>query len=191
MDDNSKKPRMDRNSLSIIKWHQITDIAVKAEEGRLEVVTEMAISLDDFLVRVEGIMFQLVQNWCLCKWCQMFNPENDLFSHWRNELSANLRFLMSPTLKNRRIDKGRHFSKVLVDDYDLDDPERVYEEICDKFSKEHILDSESISNVRCVAGEFPKSISEIVELMSSSNGRLTSNETKTKAAEYIDRTFNV
>ena len=97
---------------------------------------------------------------------------------------------MSPALKNRRIDKGRHFKKVLVDDYDLDDPERVYEEICDKFSKEHILDSESIGKVRSVAMEFSKSISEMVELMSSSNG-LASNETKTKATEYIGRTFVV
>ena len=181
-----KKSRLKPN---LIKWHRITDIAVRAEEGRLEVVTEMAISLDDFLIRVEGIMFQLVQNWCLCKWCQMFDPKNDLFNHWKNELSANLRFLMSPALKNRRIDKGRHFKKVLVDDYDLDDPERVYGEICDKFSKEHILDSESIDEVRSVAGEFSKSISEMAELMSS-NG-LASNDTKTKATEYIDRTFKV
>ena len=63
---------------------------------RIGVINEMAVPLKDYRARVDGLRFQLVENWCLCKWCQLFNPECENFAHWVTELKAcidNLKFL--------------------------------------------------------------------------------------------------
>ena len=52
---------------------------------RIGVINEMAVPLKDYRARVDGLRFQLVENWCLCKWCQLFNPECENFAHWVTE----------------------------------------------------------------------------------------------------------
>ena len=64
--------------------------------NRIGMITEMAVPLKSYKARVDGLRFQLVENWCLCKWCQEFAPECENFVHWIGELKAcinNLKFL--------------------------------------------------------------------------------------------------
>ena len=80
-------------------------------------INEMAVPLKTYRARVDGLRFQLVENWCLCKWCQLFNQECENFAHWITELKAcidNLKFL---DIKNG-IDKRRTLIKMLVRDYE-------------------------------------------------------------------------
>ena len=51
-------------------------------------ITEMALPLKAYKVSVDGLCFQLVGNWCLCKWCRLFNPECENFTHWIIELKT-------------------------------------------------------------------------------------------------------
>ena len=36
--------------------------------NRIGVMNEMAVPLKIYRARVDGLRFQLVENWCLCKW---------------------------------------------------------------------------------------------------------------------------
>ena len=75
--------------------------------------TEMAVPLKSYKTRVDALRFQLVENWCLCKWYQLFAPESENFIHCVNELMAcidNLKFL---DIK-RGIDKNKTLTRMLV-----------------------------------------------------------------------------
>ena len=72
----------------------------------------MAVALKTYIARVNGLRFQLVENWCLCKWCQLFNPECENFAHWITELKACIDNLKFVDIKNG-IDKY----KLLLDEY--------------------------------------------------------------------------
>ena len=37
--------------------------------NRLEILNEMAVPLKSYKARVDGLRFQMVENWCLCKFC--------------------------------------------------------------------------------------------------------------------------
>ena len=43
-----------------------------------DMIVEMAVSLKDYRKRVDGLRFQIVENWCLCKWCLVFNPQCEI-----------------------------------------------------------------------------------------------------------------
>ena len=39
-------------------------------------ISEMAIPLKDYRKKAEDLRFQLVENWCLCKYCQLYSHDN-------------------------------------------------------------------------------------------------------------------
>lgn len=130
--------------------------------NRIGVINEIAVPLKNYKSRVDGLRFQLVENWCLCKWCQLYNPKCENFAHWIVELKAcinNLKFL---DIKNG-IDKRRTLTRMLVDDYDYDETNMIMRIINDKF------DVENISNNRQrvkVASEFADNVQGLIEVMS-------------------------
>lgn len=134
----------------------------KAINEKQEVLTEMAVPLKAYRARVDGLRFQLVENWCLCKWCQLFSPECNNFSHWATELIAcvsNLKFI---DIKNG-IDKKRTLTKMLVDDYDYNKTNMITRIIIDKFDMERITDNMQIAKV---ASEFADSIQGLIDAIS-------------------------
>ena len=105
-----------------------------------EIINEMAVPLKTYRARVDGLRFQLVENWCLCKWCQLFNPECENFAYWITELKDcidNLKFL---DIKNN-IDKRKTLIKMLVKDYDYDNANMIERIIRGKFVRENITDN--------------------------------------------------
>ena len=108
--------------------------------NRIGMINEMAVPLKTYRARVDGLRFQLVENWCLCKWCQLFKPECENFAHWITELKAcidNLKFL---DIKNG-IDKRTTLIKMLVTDYDYDNANMIERIIRGKFVRENLTDN--------------------------------------------------
>ena len=90
------------------RLNSIIDESVENVLNRIGLINEMAVPLKIYKERVDGLRFQLVENWCLCKWCQLFNPKCENFVHWINELKVcinNLKFL---DIKNGIDKKKRH-----------------------------------------------------------------------------------
>lgn len=135
----------------------------KHQEEQSKMLNEMALPLKEYTKRIDDVMYQLAENWCLCKWCQLFDPENDNFNHWKEELSAYVMKLASPKLKNN-IGKKKHLEKHLVEWYDLDEKDMVIDVIDFKFDKEHIMDN---SQREVVANAFATSIHKLIDAISS------------------------
>lgn len=137
----------------------------------------MAVPLKAYKARVDRLRYQLVKNWCLCKWCQLFNPENENFDYWIIELKTcidNLKFL---DIKNG-IDKRITLTRMLVNDYDYNNANMIERIIRGKFVRENINDNNQ--KVR-VCTEFSDNISGLIDAISMD---------VIDSDEYIQNTFN-
>lgn len=80
--------RKDRIKMLEEKGKRILIDKMNAIEGKWPMIFEMAIPLKKYTEKIETFKYELVKNWCLCKWCQLFDPINDNFNHWKEELSS-------------------------------------------------------------------------------------------------------
>lgn len=143
-------------------------------DGKL--IAEMALPLKEFKRRVDGLRFQLIENWCLCKWCQMFDPENDNAAHWRTEFRAAASNIRDFKIKGKS-DKLKTIAKMFIADYDYNQPSKILEIIRDKFDAE-CIDSSSQRNK--VAVQFASSVHSLINILS---------DNKFSIVEYIKVTF--
>lgn len=130
--------------------------------NRIGMVNEMAVRLKDYKHRVDGLRFRMVENWCLSKWCQLFDPECENFQHWINELKACMDNLKYLDIKNG-IDKRKTLIKMLVKDYDYDNVNMIERIIRGKFAKENITD---INQKITVCKEFADNITNLIDAIS-------------------------
>lgn len=166
-----------KHILSERQFKELINETVNDVLNRIGVINEMAVPLKDYRERVDGLRFQLVENWCLCKWCQLFNPKCENFAHWVTELKAcidNLKFL---DIKNG-IDKRRTLTRMLVTDYDYNDANMIERIIRGKFVRENITNN--TQKVR-VCTEFADNINELINAISM---------VSIDSDEYIQNTFN-
>lgn len=130
--------------------------------NRIGMVNEMAVRLKDYKQRVDGLRFPMVENWCLAKWCQLFDPECENFQHWINELKVCMDNLKYLDIKNG-IDKRKTLIKMLVNDYDYDNVNMIERIIRGKFAKENITD---INQKITVCKEFADDITNLIDAIS-------------------------
>lgn len=130
--------------------------------NRIGMINEMAIPLKDYKNKVDGLRFQLVENWCLCKYCQLYNPESENFAHWIVELRACINNLKLVDIKNG-IDKRRTLTRMLIDDYDYDETNMIVRIINDKFDLENINNNAQRARV---ASAFADSIQSLIDAIS-------------------------
>ena len=166
-----------------MKSYRREDYAKSAEKfwdsvlsRKSNMLSEMAIPLKMFVRDIEGLKFQIVQNWCLCKWCQMFDPKNANFNHWKKELASYLLQLQNSRLKGN-ISKKKQLDRYLIEYYEFNDKDVVVGAVRDKFSIEGIS---SKRQVNAVAYAFAKGISQLIDVISD-NGQ--------PIMAYIDKAF--
>lgn len=137
---------------------------------------KITIPLKGYKTRVDRLRFELVENWCLCKYYQLFNSESVKFAHWITKLKAcidNLKFL---DIKNG-IDKRKTLVRMLVNDYDYDSTNMIERIIRGKFVRENINDN---NQKVLVCTEFTDNINGLIDVISM--GAIDSDE-------YIQNTF--
>lgn len=115
-----------------------------------EYVTEMATKLTVFRLMLHNLYIQLIENWCLVKWCDM-NP-NELTSkrlrnHWATELKVVMSEIANEKLKSGRKDKV--IKDELINGIELNDKDRIADLIRDKFEKEGIEKYINIMSEEC------------------------------------------
>ena len=167
-----------KNKISESRLNEIVKETIKNELNSFDLINEMAVPLKIYKKRVDGLRFQLVENWCLCKWCQLFNPQYENFTHWVTELKAcinNLKFL---DIKNG-IDKRRTLITMLVNDYDYNNSNMIERIVRSKFSKEHINDENQKAHI---CSEFADNINNLIDAISID---------AIDSDEYIEKTFNI
>ena len=145
---------------------------VVREELQRYSLNEMAMSLKDYKYRIEGILVQIVQNWCLVRYASLSGTHKQLISHWRSELYAHLTNVASLKIKNGN--KADVKEKVLYDvinerDFDTDE-QSISLVVSGKFFKEKISTnsqyySETIS-------DFKKNVKNIVNVILSGSEKV-------------------
>lgn len=132
----------------------------------------MAVSLKAYKSRIDEFRFQLVENWCLCKYCQLFNQDCENFDYWIKDLKNcidNLKFL---DIKNS-IDKRKILTQMLINDYDYDSADMI----------ERIIRGECGKNQKIrICKEFADNINSLIDAISSN---------EIDSGKYILKTFNV
>ena len=132
---------------------------------QLNQITEMAKNLNDFRKLLNDLSEQLIQNWCLVKWCDL-NPDNNiskrLRNHWATELNAVMTKISNIKLKCGR--KDRAIKYVLIDDLELNDYASISNMISKKFNEEGL--SKYIYKMSQICS---KHINEIINILSKTN----------------------
>lgn len=142
------------------------------EELQRYSLNEMAMSLKDYKRRIEGILVQIVQNWCLVRYASLSGTHKQLISHWRSELYNHLTNIASLKIKNGN--KADVKEKVLYDvinerDFDTNE-QSISLVVSGKFFKEKISTnsqyySETIS-------DFKENIKNIVNVILSGSEKV-------------------
>lgn len=138
------------------------------EELQRYSLNEMAMSLKDYKRRIEGLLVQIVQNWCLVRYASLSGTHKQLISHWRSELYSHLTNIAS--LKNKADVKEKALYDVINErDFDTDE-QSISLVVSGKFFKEKISTnnqyySETIS-------DFKGSIKDIVNIILSGSEKV-------------------
>ena len=141
-------------------------------------LNELSVPLSFYKDKVDCLRFQLVDNWCLCKYCQLYNEDNLNKKHWAVELRACIFNLKKIDIKNG-INKHKILEKMLVNDYDYDKPNMIVRIINEKFNVEQIFDKKVRFDV---AEEFADGIHNLIDEISDNNSDIN---------DYILNTFGI
>ena len=63
-------------------------------------VFEMTYSRKELKNSFDDILDQIIENWCLVKYCSLYNVQNINKNHWANELAAHMYNILKRQLKN-------------------------------------------------------------------------------------------
>ena len=129
-----------------------------------QVLNEMAVPIKTYKARVDNLRLLLVENWCLCRYCQLFYPNSEYFNHWIEEIRAHMNNIKSLNVKKG--DKLKILTQMLIVDYDFDDVNTIYRIVVGKFGREGISDVIIISRV---CGDFANSINDFVKALGMDN----------------------
>ena len=113
-------------------------------------ITEMAIKLGEFRNNSEGIINQIIENWCLVKQCDMYPNEltsKRLRNHWVTELINHMLRINNIKLKGSRKDKALH--NLVIKTLEYNDWIEIAKVIRSKFEKERLEKYINIISEEC------------------------------------------
>lgn len=96
---------------------------------------EMAYDREQYVRNIDGIADQIVENWCLIRYCTIYDPTNPNKKHWKQELQSHCKKLLRSIVK---VNKLKATQYALIDMLELDDPKQIRAIIYDKFKKEKL-----------------------------------------------------
>ena len=118
-------------------------------------IFEMAYDRRRYCDTIFNLHTEIVQNWCLVKYCNMFDEENYNRLHWSKELTSYLEKLQNVKLKSG--DKLRATELELIESAELDDEEEVFRKCRTKWLDENL----PMDKLNIVAKEFVNEIENI------------------------------
>ena len=131
-------------------------------------IFEMAYSRDQFIKNASYRATQIVQNWCLIKYCNLYDEENYNRLHWSKELLSHLEDLRIQKLKGG-INKLRTTRYALIDCAELNDAQMIKDVLENKWKDENL----PWDIVDTLANAFVNDLNKICELIANkSNGDL-------------------
>ena len=163
--------------MNSIKWMPLIE-SVHETIARIGLIQEMALPMKKYKQYIIGMRKQIAENWCLCKYCQMFDSQNINYNHWVKELKIYIDGLKYVNLKNG-IDKRKPLKIVLVDYFDLNDENMIFRMIRSKFKREGLFE---VEDVKKVANSMANSIKGLIDAIG---------DDEIDSDEYIVNEFNL
>ena len=158
---------MKLNESNIYELRHIISSIIREELQRY-VLTEMAMSIKDYKARVESLMQQILENWCLVRYCTLTGEKDELKNHWKYELKAHINNIASIKLKNgNSLTSKQNALYSLWNMYDWDTDEScISRRLYIKFEKEGIPTNGEV--FAQIVSDFKNETKNIVKLLTSS-----------------------
>lgn len=131
---------------------------------------EMAYNRKDFIRTCDNFHKQIVENWCLVKYCNLYDKQNLNLNHWKYELYSHCDNLYRMQIDS---DKYKAIKHSFIKNNELDDYKTVELTTCKKFEYEGI---ETNSKYREVVEMFIEyGVEKIMRLISNKKSNINTN----------------
>ena len=87
----------------------------------------MAISLEEYKIRVDKARLHLVENWCLCKYCELYDSSNPNFEDWAEALLYMMNDIKSLNVSDTN--KLDTLKQMLIEEYNFNNASTIIKEI--------------------------------------------------------------
>ena len=102
-------------------------------------IFEMAYDRKELKKRVEALTNQIIENWCLIKYCTLYDNENRNKNHWKQELRAHLYNIYEMKIKGGNATaKYNLISEIIFDKREITTTNKISLIIRNKFRIENI-----------------------------------------------------
>ena len=143
------------------------------EELQKYVITEMAMSLKDYKQRVENLMPQILENWCLIRYTSLTGKKQELRNHWSKELKAHINNIAAIKVKSGNKTNALYH---LWNMYDWDtDEQSIARRLITKFEIENLPTTGPI--FAQIVSDFKNETTNLVKILTS--------DFDSEVAEYI------
>lgn len=140
-------------------------------------IFEMAVSRKDLKKDIDGLIKQILENWCLVKYCTLYDPNNRTKNHWKNELGTHMEAILEKQLKGGdAASKYKLIKDWVIDSLEITTAEKIYLRVKRKFEKENLKLSIDICEA-CI-----EELLTVLQLMSNKDNEDGYN----KITNYID-----
>lgn len=136
------------------------DIASSVQSAISEcraMLNEMAFKRRDYKEKIDNVSAQIIENWCLVRYCKLFMDDKRCMAHWADELRGHLITAARYNIKgtSRSEDKEQVIREIWSDN-DYYEPKTIEYVIYNKFRKESIETSskEFLQVIADCIGEF-------------------------------------
>jgi hypothetical protein len=125
-------------------------------------IFEMAYDRKEIKKRVEALINQIIENWCLITYCSLYDINNTNKYHWKQELKAHLYNIYEMKIKGGNAKtKYNLISEIIYDKKEITTSSKISSIIRIKFRKENIIIYNDICDL-CV-----ENLNYIIELISN------------------------
>lgn len=140
-------------------------------------IFEMAYDRKEIKKRVEGLINQIIENWCLIKYCTLYDNENKNKYHWKQELKTHLYNIYEMKIKGGNAKtKYNLISEIIYDKKEITTSSKISSIIRIKFRKENIIILNDICDL-CI-----EDLNYIIELISNNEN----DDNTDKIYDYVE-----
>lgn len=141
-------------------------------------IFEMAYDRKELKKRVEALTNQIIENWCLIKYCTLYDNENRNKNHWKQELRAHLYNIYEMKIKGGNATaKYNLISEIIFDKREITTTNKISLIIRNKFRIENIPIKFDICSY-CI-----EDLQEIITLVSNKENE----ENSDKIYDYVEQ----
>lgn len=141
-------------------------------------VFEMAYDRKELKKRVESLLNQIIENWCLVRYCSLYDKNNININHWRRELQSHLFNIFEMSIKGGNYNsKYNLISEIIFNKREITTSNKISLIIRNKFRIEGIVIKSDICE-GCL-----ENLKELISLISNKETPENSDE----LFDYIDR----